>query len=70
MYSKSPPAEKARPEPVSTATLASSSASNCGNSAARPGVEDVVGGVEPVGTVQRDDPDRAVGLDLISSGRS
>ena len=48
---------------MSTATRASSSASELREHGSEPGMELVVGGVEVLGPVQRDDADRTVRLD-------
>ena len=69
MYSKSPPAENARPAPVSTATRRLAVRVQLREQHGQTRVEDVIGGVEVVGPVQRDDADRAVGLDLDLVGK-
>jgi hypothetical protein len=62
-YSKSPPAENARPLPVSTTARASWSALIWGQRSAMPSCRSVVHRVEVVGPVQADDAHRAVGVD-------
>lgn len=66
---ESPPAEKARPLPVSTTARTSGSASICGNSSAMPLCSTWLVAFSSSGLVEAHDAYRAVGLDVDLRGQ-